>query len=83
MENNMIFFLIISYQKYVVLIRIKAVNGFHRNTINSFQEEITKQINSHPIIRKSKVKINNFPKYVYNPFLKKLEKQESIVDFLR
>lgn len=73
----------ISNQKYVVLIRIKAVNGFHRNTINSFQEEITKQINSHPIIRKSEVKINNIPKYVYNPFLKKLEKQESIMDFLR
>jgi len=72
----------ISKHKNVVLIRIKAIRGFNRNRINSFQEEIIELINSHPLIKKSEVRINNIPKYVYNPFLKKLERQGSIIDFL-
>jgi len=73
----------ISNQNLVVLIRIKAVNGFSRNSINSFQEEIIKKFNSHPIIRRSAVKINRIPKYIYNPYLKKLEEQCSLKEFLK
>ena len=63
----------ISNQNLTILIRIKSVKGFHRNTVNFFQEEIIKQFNSHPLVRRTKVKIKSIPKYVYNPVLNKLE----------
>jgi len=72
---------IISTDKSVILIRIKAIYGFHRNNI-FFQNEIIKQINSNPILKKVGVKLENIPKYVYNPFLKRLEEQKSLKKFL-
>jgi hypothetical protein len=74
----------ISSQNQIVLIRSIAVKEFLRKTINCFQEEIIKQLNSHSIIKKFNAKIKNFPIYVYNPVKKRLEvKKESLNGYLQ
>ena len=71
----------LSIENNTILIRIKASEGFNRNTINCFQEEIIRQVNLNSIIKKSNVKLLSIPKYTYNPHIKKLESNKESLEY--
>jgi hypothetical protein len=64
----------------VIIIRLKAINGFDRNSLDSFQVHIISQFNSNELVRRGNVKLPPMRLSRYDPLSKSLKPRKGSMD---